>query len=128
MRAASLFLGLSPPSSWPFILSLPSEKAEKDHTVGRLAPRASKAKTPKGRVRVLPPRGRACAFRQQGDTNITGRVVKEEENSTFTTGPALVSSEPLWRDETEVPESWLAISCTGSREPWPAQNTDILRM
>lgn len=32
----AVFLGLSPPSSCPFILSLPSEKAEKDHTVGRL--------------------------------------------------------------------------------------------
>lgn len=32
----AFFLGLSPPSSCPFILSLPSEKAEKDHAVGRL--------------------------------------------------------------------------------------------
>lgn len=32
----AFFLGLSPPSSCPLILSLPSEKAEKDHAVGRL--------------------------------------------------------------------------------------------
>lgn len=30
----AFFLSLSPPSSCPFSLSLPSEKAEKDHTVG----------------------------------------------------------------------------------------------
>lgn len=98
-RAASLFLGLSPPSSWPFILSLPSEKAEKDHTVGRRALSASEAEPPKGQVRVLPPHGRACAFRQQQDTLIKAHVVKEEEKARSQEGLHLSPTGPLWRDE-----------------------------
>lgn len=62
----AFFLGLSPPSSCPFILSLPSEKAEKDRTVGRPVPRSCEAETPEGRARVLLPHGRACALQTAG--------------------------------------------------------------
>lgn len=58
----AFFLGLSPPSSCLFILSLPSEKAEKDHTVGRLVPGSWEAETQKGWARVLLPHNRICTF------------------------------------------------------------------
>lgn len=41
----AFFLGLSPPSSCPFILSLPSKKAEKEHAVERLDRCSQEVKT-----------------------------------------------------------------------------------
>lgn len=59
------FLGLSPLSSCPFILFLPSEKAEKDHVVGRLDLCSLEAKTG-GWAGCLS--GDLCSSGQQGST------------------------------------------------------------
>lgn len=71
----AFFLGLSPPSSCPFILSLPSEKAEKDHAVGRLDLCSLEAKTG-GWAGCLS--GGLCSPRQRGAHDTSAKVGREE--------------------------------------------------
>lgn len=72
-------------------LSLPSEKAEKDHTVGRLAPCSGEAETQEGLVRVLGPWSRPEPSRQQGASAPQGRWGRGREG--MSTLGATLSSE-----------------------------------
>lgn len=85
------FLGLSPPSSCPFILSLPSEKAEKDHTVGRLVHAPEGPKYRRGGWEYCDPWQRLCLLGSRETHSTIGRSERGRD-STFTTGAGLFQS------------------------------------
>lgn len=76
----AFFLGLSPPSSCPFILSLPSEKAEKDHAVGETGSVLARGQNRRVSWVSHPA---VCALGGSGEAHDTTAKVGREENYHF---------------------------------------------